>query len=385
MPSRANLKTTPRQTSLCEIMIRSGKGRGAVGSKLEPSKTRTAFALVAASLAGPFYFSGLLALGLGGPVLGFMAVGFVLAAMLSIPVTFVLGFALYLTLKRMGWLSFPVLTGSAAILGAAVWSYISGTSFEMDWFRVLSLVSFSFCGTVSAVTFWLIAQPQPSVTPKGMQGRVAITALSLVALFTFSLAAAARAGLGFLASQFPAGPATVMLGPHTFRVPPEHADFPIETDKPADRIYLIALWPTLEGRTEKNYATFSNPRGSHLRILIENAAGPEAIEFRLGLAKKVAVSWEQEQTGISLLKLNPVEPLRRAPDEIYVRGGSDTQMFITCSVDGSVPNPGCAHTFSADGILYRISYRKTLLENWSEIQDGVVNLVNSFRADGVNK
>jgi hypothetical protein len=64
---------------------------------------------------------------------------------------------------------------------------------------------------------------------------------------------------------------------------------------------------------------------------------------------------------------------------IYVdKTEAGIQSFIGCSVDGSVPEPGCTATFNYKGMLLDVTYGKYFLPQWREIEQATKALFDSF-------
>jgi hypothetical protein len=167
-------------------------------------------------------------------------------------------------------------------------------------------------------------------------------------------------------------------------IPRNIIDFPPETRKPDQAISLIALWPTLEGRSETNVDEFMKVRGQgrRIRILVEDISGQTSFIYRYEIRRRFLghITWNIEAFGLvrgTQTMTQDERPIQAG--EMYIEGQADSPTsFIECDPEGVVPMPGCSHFFMHRGLLFQISYGKPFLPDWKEIQRRVISMFDGL-------
>lgn len=68
-------------------------------------------------------------------------------------------------------------------------------------------------------------------------------------------------------------------------------------------------------------------------------------------------------------------------DDVWVESeGKENISYITCDDDNSVPFPQCTHAFEIGTVYVQIHYDKRILPEWKRIQNGVLQMFDSFQS-----
>ena len=97
---------------------------------------------------------------------------------------------------------------------------------------------------------------------------------------------------------------------------------------------------------------------------------------------KLLSAFETVGTEYGLIHLTQPDGYVKDIEDVWVeRNGSENISYITCDDDNIVPVPQCSHEMITNGVYVSVSYEKKNLPNWKEIQRGVVELIQSFKAE----
>lgn len=150
-------------------------------------------------------------------------------------------------------------------------------------------------------------------------------------------------------------------------------------------ILIHALWPDMSPMREDNKQRYEhvNGHGDVLIILALDQSQTTTLEFQLNSRQNSAAPFTLQDDRYGLQFFLPKDfhasEGGEGRQEIYVdKTDAGLQSFIRCSVDGSVPEPGCTAKFSYKGVLLDVTYGKYFLPQWREIEQGVKALFDSF-------
>jgi hypothetical protein len=365
-----------------------------------PWRLTTGF--IAASMIVPAFFAVLMGLA-GGPPWFFQVL--LVGCTISVPAILVFGLPLYVILQRIGWLSLPVLLVGATICGAATsilfqLLYALTTAGPETIYLVgrPGYLFFGASGGISALTFWWVVQPSVQLLKPAEKAssvlRTLIVPLFLMSLMGLVFLAGLRLAVQLLSltgivSVDPASDRTIpfTLGEYKLLVPANYLASAIRSRSIQKDMSLKVFWPKYEPLTKENRQALSGSagRGRELLIRVTDTTTTTSLEFRFQAARGKTVGDNPlvetvAETEIGLRKFEPADRKKFPFDqEVYATKDSEELVFVTCSMDGSVPYPSCEENFANDGYLYHVTYRKTLLPNWREIREGSIALISSFK------
>jgi hypothetical protein len=246
---------------------------------------------------------------------------------------------------------------------------------------------------------------RPAATDKKTRGalRKGLRVVAWVAGGGLALAAVGALALGYVSyraiSIHPGltgvgttetSPIAIALGGRRFEIPANYFFGPPEPGPNQRDILLLALWPTMEGRTSENYEHFRvGDHGRKIQMLLTDfrqyqVSALEGLENRLNTRMENSGPLEARGMVYGLEHLVPVGKGHRSSRyEIFIqRAGGKPESFIACSPDGSVPFPGCIHWFAVGkDLLAEVTYGKPYLPEWRQIRRSVVPLLDRFADD----
>jgi hypothetical protein len=176
----------------------------------------------------------------------------------------------------------------------------------------------------------------------------------------------------------------VTIGSHHLSIAANYFDYPLDEGGIEKQISLVALWPGLEPKTEENTVEFSKVPGwgRRVRMLVTDLAQTTSVALRYEIPSESHGPFVRAERRFGLTQYKQdvnIEKTGRSRREHYVIDSEEAvQTFLSCRIEGSVPEPGCSHLFDSDGLLYELNYSKDLLPNWLEIQNSAENLIKSF-------
>lgn len=181
-------------------------------------------------------------------------------------------------------------------------------------------------------------------------------------------------------------PIHMEIGDSRFVIPENYTQYPrARRGGPRDSVSLYAVFPTFEPYSVR-----------HDRLFYENEPDNPIIYFEIHLARLPLTEQERiDQIYMERLDGSPGEELgfgltqfEFAPDSSYPEEdlflGEDDNgnaVAIICTEFTSVvPSPNCRRDMElSDGLRLSYRFKRTHLERWREINEGLNNLVDSFR------
>lgn len=160
-------------------------------------------------------------------------------------------------------------------------------------------------------------------------------------------------------------------------------------DQQGDRqyIYLRYLWPSMEGKSERNASAFNDPSMPVNGVLMEYIPGRTVEEL-------VAAPWASRTNNYQPSSQDPlVGEFRLAdgvldrdgyPIDIYYRLGRDgTPLeFIVCDLVSAsgreYPNPGCNYFFAGENVRYQTNFRLHLLNEAKTMKTAWLSKMREF-------
>jgi hypothetical protein len=184
------------------------------------------------------------------------------------------------------------------------------------------------------------------------------------------------------------------LGGRRFEIPANYFYGPPEPAFDQRDILLLALWPTMDGRTSENYGHFRvGDFGRKILMLLKDfrqypVSAFEGVENRLNRTLEVEGPLEAQGMVDGLEHLVPLQKRTQfLPYELFIqRSEGKLESFILCRPDGSVPFPICIHRFAiGEDILAEVTYGKPYFPEWRQIHQSVVALLDRFEAETAAK
>jgi hypothetical protein len=83
--------------------------------------------------------------------------------------------------------------------------------------------------------------------------------------------------------------------------------------------------------------------------------------------------------GFSLITTPTNEEKKDWVSEIYTDTNTEPSIYIICTGDTAVANPGCSEHFTDDGLLYEVDFNKVYLNQWKDVRDRTIKLIKSFQ------
>jgi hypothetical protein len=179
---------------------------------------------------------------------------------------------------------------------------------------------------------------------------------------------------------------SVQFATNNFRIPRFYfspQDVPGSTSP--QTMLIHALWPDMSPMREDNKQRYAhvNGHGDVLIILVLDQSQATTLEFQLNSRQKLAAPFARQDDIYGLQFFLPTDFHASEGGEgrqaIYVdKTDAGLRSFIRCSVDGSVPEPGCTAKFNYKGMLLDVTYGKYFLPQWREIEQATKALFDSF-------
>lgn len=91
-----------------------------------------------------------------------------------------------------------------------------------------------------------------------------------------------------------------------------------------------------------------------------------------------SLKYQGEMYGLQFELPDPTPPFNK---DLYRRLDESGNLisYIECTRDNTREIPNCSHIFNHEGLLVKISYRKTYLPQWQEIYQKGIDLIDSFK------
>lgn len=167
----------------------------------------------------------------------------------------------------------------------------------------------------------------------------------------------------------------VRLSGQDFYIPANYFDSPTDPGLDQRDVLLVALLPTLEGRTKENWNEFMRVPGGGRRVRMLISADANAKRMLDSAWQTLAkLSGPYAATGVvyGLHRQSSDKPLSKMDREIYSPDPDPAQSgFIVCSGDRDYPYPGCSHRFIVGAVMVQATYAKTHLPDWRSIQKSI--------------
>jgi len=180
-------------------------------------------------------------------------------------------------------------------------------------------------------------------------------------------------------------PVNLTLGALPLRIPDNVFDFPQSEGDVTPALALVVLWPSLEGRTNANIKELTEVRGhgQRIRITINDISNQQnnfLDRYSLWRSEHGEMKWTKADMGLHFgTQALPDQVLEFRRRDLYVEGDIDAPTsFIECSIAGVVKSPGCDHHFMYRNFLFELSYGRTFLNQWKDIEVKVQQLFDSF-------
>lgn len=186
----------------------------------------------------------------------------------------------------------------------------------------------------------------------------------------------------------------VHIGGRDFAVPNEYFRGPIPREKESKQLYIWAMLPDYEPyRDEFNRAHNQDDINAiwnkHILVLIDDTAYTTDLKFRYNARRNGPDSIYKPKDVPDVFGLhhtlvyysNPRVPEPYVENDLYYKKiGGQIEEFAACDRDDPTArlHPGCKHVFQDGRMLYALTYRKTHLPEFSEIQNRIHTLVESF-------
>lgn len=177
---------------------------------------------------------------------------------------------------------------------------------------------------------------------------------------------------------------TIILGDRTFEIPLMYINGSLPKGEKQVGVNLVYVLPDfrskLEFRTRQEYEEVL--KSGEITLLLVQVAEkhppiPRMIKNRMEFGRLKQRSGKEY--GLEKYTDQPLSNGHQ-PDDVYLEIRDEKIIsFIDCSVDSSVPFPGCSHYFEDKGILYKLHYnKKKHFSKWQEQRLGAVKFFNSF-------
>lgn len=174
---------------------------------------------------------------------------------------------------------------------------------------------------------------------------------------------------------------------HGYAVPLGYIDAPLEPGLDQDGLYLKMLWPGLEPKTQENLREFTHVPGWGRRVsLLIQENRFKSSDHVLLQSELRAMTWPSYRLDFIDIKhnLNQFEFLyttqkRAEKFDFFIDGSPEiTRLFIRCSRAESVPKPGCNLVFVNDHNRMKISFERSYLPEWRNMQYSILQLLRQF-------
>lgn len=182
----------------------------------------------------------------------------------------------------------------------------------------------------------------------------------------------------------------VSIGGRDFAIPSEYFRGPLPHGA-TKRLHLWVMMPDYtpyKGEVTGDQAQISAGWERHLIVNIDDTR----------VANDLASHYERQRSGLTSYVTQDVPdaqgmhrtlvwrstPRSSQPfidHDLYYQTAEDGKLraFVSCDRDDAAKHPGCSfHEFQDGMLLYTLSYRKSNLPKWRQIQSGVHNLIESF-------
>jgi hypothetical protein len=182
-------------------------------------------------------------------------------------------------------------------------------------------------------------------------------------------------------------PIHMEIGESRFVIPENYTQYPrARRGGPRDSVSLYAIFPTFEPYSVR-----------HDRLFYENEPDNPIIYFEIHLARLPMTEEERidqiyrerlagtdgEELGYGLTQYAFSEDSSYADEDLFLGEDEDGKQiaFICTKISTVVPSPSCRREMElSDGLQLSYRFKRAHLERWREIDAGLVNLVDSFRA-----
>lgn len=156
--------------------------------------------------------------------------------------------------------------------------------------------------------------------------------------------------------------------------------------RPQRRDFLIhALWPDMAPMREDNKQKYARVtgHGDLLTILVLDQNQTTTLQFRLDARKKLGGPYARAEDAFGLQVYLPKDlhatDIKLWRQAIYINEtAAGLASVISCTLDGSFPDPGCDAEFDYKGMLLDVEYGKHFLPQWRSIEQVVKALFDSF-------
>jgi hypothetical protein len=184
-------------------------------------------------------------------------------------------------------------------------------------------------------------------------------------------------------------PVPVTIGGRHYQIPANYFSAPPRrSGREQQSLLLLAHWPSLEGRTEGNWADLRVGHwGNKVQILLDTSKSKnsaiEIIEIALNSRMKNSAPLNYEGKIFDFdyyIPFGGYSMVGRYEYFVIEKNGA-IELFIQCRPDGSVPSPSCTHWFPLTDLIWaRVSYGKPLFPRWQEIQAAVIARLRQFES-----
>lgn len=172
----------------------------------------------------------------------------------------------------------------------------------------------------------------------------------------------------------------IRLNNQDMRIPVGFFYTPPEPGVEQDGALLVTLFPDFRPLTESPQKLWEKGEwGRKVLVLIE--APQQRLRQNEYLAKLMEINFATRHVGrlYGLEHYKHPEDKRYDRKEILVNGGvASPNGFIACTPPEQSQNPQCSHYFWTYNLFFEVSYDRTLLAEWHEIQKLVEQLVKQF-------
>jgi hypothetical protein len=182
----------------------------------------------------------------------------------------------------------------------------------------------------------------------------------------------------------------ISIGGRDFAIPSEYFRGPLPPEK-TDRLHLWVMQPDYtpyRGEISGDRAHIDAGWERHLIVNIEGVSPTSGLDAhykrqRSGSLAYVAQDMEGDY-GLHRTLVWRSTPRSNKPfidHDLYYDIGPDGRVttFVSCMRDDWPGSPVCSfHEFQIGELLYTVSYRKSNLPKWRDIQQGVADLIEGF-------
>jgi hypothetical protein len=182
-------------------------------------------------------------------------------------------------------------------------------------------------------------------------------------------------------------PIHMEIGDSRFVIPENYTQYPrARRGGPRDSVALYAVFPTFEPYSVR-----------HDRLFFENEPDNPIVYFEIHLARLPMTEQERidqiyrerladdagEELGYGLTQYAFDSDSSYADEDLFLGQDEDgNEVAIICTkISTVVPSPNCRRDLElSDGLRLSYRFKRAHLERWREINTGLLNLVDAFRA-----